>query len=145
LKGKSAPIRHYLQLREEIQGQPGDAARIMEGVWPSLESSKLKQRLILDHGDKFPETLMASILEAPELKLRQAAILAMDSITPGLRSRAEALLADGSYTTMETALYKLWRDFPGHRAGYLDSTKGTIGFPNKNLRLLWLLLAVATE
>src|SRR5690606_27385209 len=126
-------------------GHMENSTGVLEGLWPQLGSSKLKQRLIADHGDHFTAPFKAILLASRDLKVRQATLLGMDSIPRELRTRVEALLGDNSYTTMEATLYKLWTAFPQHRAGYLDRTRGIEGFPNKNIRLLWLLLAVATE
>ena len=56
----------------------------------------------------------------------------------------ESLLKDKSYITKEAALYRLWTDFPQNRSKYLNETDGITGFPNKNIRLLWLTLALVT-
>jgi aminopeptidase N len=54
----------------------------------------------------------------------------------------ESMLKDDSYTTIEAALYRLWSDFPQNRSKYLNETDKITGFPNKNIRLLWLTLAL---
>lgn len=45
---------------------------------------------------------------------------------------------------MEAALYRLWTDFPQNRSKYLNETDGIMGFSNKNIRLLWLTLALVS-
>jgi aminopeptidase N len=62
----------------------------------------------------------------------------------GLKSRYETLLEDDSYLTIETALINLWSNFPEYRSIYLNRTKDIDGLPNKNVRLLWLTLALVT-
>jgi aminopeptidase N len=42
-------------------------------------------------------------------------------------------------------LYNLWNNFPKYRSQYLDKSKNWIGFNDKNLRILWLSLAVSTQ
>src|SRR5690606_24114804 len=145
LKEKSSSIRRYFQLREEIGEQVETSGDLLEGLWAGLESSRLKQRLIMDYGRHFSTSFVSLILRTGDLGQRRAVIQGMNGIPQGLRQEIEGLLGDPSYTNIETALYKLWTSFPQHRAGYLDRTKGMVGFPNKNIRLLWLLLAVATE
>src|SRR5690606_37783922 len=54
-------------------------------------------------------------------------------------------LDDDSYLTKEAALYNLWTNFPQERAVYLEKTKDIIGFQDKNIRALWLALAIVTE
>ncbi|WAC02177.1 hypothetical protein N7U66_20810 [Lacinutrix neustonica] len=42
-------------------------------------------------------------------------------------------------------MYNLWSHFPEERKKYLDQTKDIIGFNDKNVRTLWLVLALNTE
>ena len=69
----------------------------------------------------------------------------MDSIPPSLKTKFESLLDDESYITIENALFKLWTSYPEEKARYLEKTKDVIGLPNKNVRLLWLTLAILTN
>ncbi|SFS57535.1 aminopeptidase N [Zhouia amylolytica] len=80
-----------------------------------------------------------------DLKVRQVLSMTLDSIPPDLQSDYESLLSDQSYTTMENALFNLWRNFPSRTSIYLDKTDGIHGFNNKNIRMLWLTLAILTE
>ncbi|MCX2682009.1 M1 family metallopeptidase [Galbibacter sp. EGI 63066] len=83
-------------------------------------------------------------LQSDVLKTRQAAVLYIDSIPQQLKPDVEKLLNDSSYITVENTLLKLWIYFPEDRIKYLDTTKGKSGFNNKNIRVLWLALAVIT-
>ena len=145
LKEKSGSIRRYFQLKEEIGKHVENSGELLEGAWAGLESSRLKQRLITDYGKQFSSSFKAVILKTGDLGQRRAIVQGMDGIPQDLVQGVEGLLGDPSYANIETALYKLWSSHPRHRARYLDRTKGVVGFPNKNIRLLWLLLAVATE
>ncbi|MDO6809027.1 M1 family metallopeptidase [Zobellia galactanivorans] len=87
----------------------------------------------------------APLFDHPQLKVRQKAIQLIDQISSIHKESAEKLLDDTSYITQELALFKLWSSFPESRKAYLDATKEVIGLPNKNVRLLWLFLAVATD
>ena len=69
----------------------------------------------------------------------------MDIIPEELREFAEPLLLDDSYITNELMLYNLWTSFDYDRSVFLDKTKDIIGLPNKNVRLLWLTLALITK
>jgi aminopeptidase N len=71
--------------------------------------------------------------------------LSLQGIPKELQTEYESLLNDNSYETMETALYQLWMQFPEKRTEYLNKTKGIEGFQNKNIRQLWLTLALITE
>ena len=41
-------------------------------------------------------------------------------------------------------LYNLWNSFDYDRSSFLEKTKDILGLPNKNVRLLWLTLALFT-
>ena len=76
--------------------------------------------------------------------VRQAVATTLSKIPENLQENYETLLLDASYATREAALYNLWVNFPEKRIDYLNTTKGMIGFQNKNLRQLWLVLAMVT-
>ncbi|PSG88786.1 aminopeptidase [Aurantibacter aestuarii] len=78
------------------------------------------------------------------LKTRQAIAFTLQKIPEHLKLEFETLLNDASYLTKEAALYKLWVNFPEDRFKYLDQTKAVIGDNTKNVRLLWLILALNT-
>jgi aminopeptidase N len=80
-----------------------------------------------------------------DILLRQALAQTLTEIPSELKSEYESLLKDKSYITIETALFNLWKNFPQERNKYLNQTKGIQGFNNKNIRILWLTLALITE
>ncbi len=80
-----------------------------------------------------------------DLKVRQTLSEIIDEIPLKLQSNFESLLNDKSYKTIENALFKLWIQFPEKRKQYLDKTKQINGFNDKNIRTLWLTLALLTE
>ncbi|MFD0861656.1 M1 family metallopeptidase [Sungkyunkwania multivorans] len=88
--------------------------------------------------------LYAQVLQSDNILLRQAAAFSLDTIPMSLKKDFEGLLEDPSYRTVEHALYQLWSQFPKERATYLKQTKDIIGFKDKNVRLLWLTLALVT-
>ncbi|WP_035483102.1 M1 family metallopeptidase [Gaetbulibacter saemankumensis] len=79
------------------------------------------------------------------LKVRQALANRITTIPMALKKTYESLLDDNSYVTIETVLYNLWNNFPADRFYYLDKTKNIDGFSDKNIRILWLVLALNTE
>ena len=79
------------------------------------------------------------------LKVRQAIAQNLTRIPSELKTEYKSLLNDASYITKEAALYNLWQNFPQERHHYLNKTKGIQGFNNKNIRTLWLTLALVTE
>ncbi|MFC5195950.1 M1 family metallopeptidase [Bizionia hallyeonensis] len=78
------------------------------------------------------------------LKVRQAISKNLTKIPLVLKTNYESLLSDKSYMTIESALYNLWVNFPDKRVDYLNQTKAIVGFNDKNVRLLWLVLALST-
>lgn len=98
-------------------------------------------------GELLSETLplYKNAFESNNLYVRQAVALSLQGIPKELQTEYESLLNDNSYETMETALYQLWMQFPEKRTEYLNKTKGIEGFQNKNIRQLWLTLALITE
>ena len=77
-------------------------------------------------------------------EVRQAIAVYLKEIPAELKTNYESLLDDDSYVTIENALFNLWSNFPAERTKYLAKTKGISGLSNKNVKLLWLLLASAT-
>jgi aminopeptidase N len=80
-----------------------------------------------------------------DIKKRQAIAMNLKEIPIDLRADYESLLNDRSYVTVETALFNLWNSFPQDQEIYLEKTKGINGFNNKNVRTLWLTLAILTD
>ncbi|EPR73379.1 Aminopeptidase [Winogradskyella psychrotolerans RS-3] len=78
------------------------------------------------------------------LKVRQAISEHVTKIPESIKSDYESLLNDKSYITIENALYNLWVNFPLERSKYLSKTRKTIGFNDKNVRMLWVVLNLNT-
>ncbi|WP_418498688.1 M1 family metallopeptidase [Flagellimonas sp.] len=144
LMQKNTSIKRFFELKEKIGEQAETAENHLKDIWDSLESSQLKQHLVLEYGSHFSPQFLSTILQRGDLKVRQAVIVSLEKIPAELQQETESLLLDQSYTTIESALYKLWGDFPDNREKYLDETEELEGFPNKNLRVLWLTLALVT-
>ncbi|MBZ9731068.1 M1 family metallopeptidase [Salegentibacter sp. JZCK2] len=88
--------------------------------------------------------LYKKAFETNNIYVRQAIATSMERIPKELKTAFESLLNDESYITQEAALLKLWMNFPQEVSTYLDKTKGTEGFTNKNVRMLWLTLNLVT-
>ncbi len=89
--------------------------------------------------------LFSKIFDSKDIKIRQSIAQNLTKIPSELKADYESLLNDKSYITIETALFNLWSNFPEDRKKYLDQTKDVIGFNDKNVRILWLTLALITE
>ncbi|WP_299523220.1 M1 family metallopeptidase, partial [Winogradskyella sp.] len=100
------------------------------------------------------EAKVKVISQAPELvtsdtfkhglKVRQAISQYVTQIPENLKTDYETLLDDKSYITIENALYNLWSNFPEERSKYLSKTRNIVGFSDKNVRLLWIVLNLST-
>jgi aminopeptidase N len=88
--------------------------------------------------------LYKKALETNNLYVRQAVANSLTSIPKALKTDYESLLIDESYTTQEKALLHLWMSFPEERTTYLEQMKARDGFMDKNIKLLWLTLNLAT-
>lgn len=144
LMEKSTSIKTYFELQNQIGDDLASAESILQEKWNTLHSEELKHQLVLDYGTHLSSQTISKMLGTENLKVRQALALSVDKIPQEIQLNFETLLDDESYITLESALYKLWTDFPESRKKYLDKTNGIIGFPNKNIRLLWLTLALVT-
>jgi len=89
--------------------------------------------------------LYKKALKSDNLYVRQAVASTLGTIPKELQAEYESLLKDESYVTQEAALYNLWLNFSKKKADYLNKMKGVVGFQNKNVRQLWLVLAMVTE
>ena len=77
-------------------------------------------------------------------KVRQAISEHVTIVPASLKEDYESLLNDKSYITIEKALYNLWVNFPLERAKYLAKTREIVGFSDKNVRMLWIVLNLNT-
>ena len=108
----------------------------------------VKQEVVLQiHDDPTPyrNSLLKQSLNTGEIHVRQMVSQLLNDIPDGLQADFESLLNDKSYITIENALYKLWLNFPDKREAYLNQTKNIQGFNDKNIRILWLALALVTQ
>lgn len=92
---------------------------------------------------QMPELVTADVFKN-SLKVRQAIAKHVTKITEAIKADYESLLDDDSYITIEKALYNLWVSFPEERSKYLSKTQKIVGFSDKNVRLLWIVLNLNT-
>lgn len=141
----SKPISDYLKLKWALTTSLNENESIIQSIWDATKSVELKKRIIAKYYKSLSPEFLHKAFETHNLEIRQA-LATIDGDYPVLLKKDyESLLEDGSYVTVENALYRLWVNFPGDRVAYLNRTKGIIGLPNKNVRQLWLLLAILTK
>ncbi|QDO95345.1 M1 family metallopeptidase [Formosa sediminum] len=93
---------------------------------------------------KQPELITKDVMIKNGVEVRQTIAQELTTIPKALQDTYETFLDDKSYQTQEIALYNLWVNFPEKRTEYLQHTQDYIGFKSKNIRQLWLVLALST-
>ncbi|MEM7086788.1 MAG: M1 family aminopeptidase [Bacteroidota bacterium] len=98
-------------------------------------------------GEPIKETLplYQLAMQSDNLIIRQAIATSVQNIPLALKPIFETLLEDGSYVTLEFALAGLASTYPEDRLKYLEPYKYVDGFQNKNIKLLWLAIAISSE
>lgn len=89
--------------------------------------------------------LLKFAMQVGDEKVRQAIAKTTPAISEDFRSDYFTFLDDKSYITREIALNKYWSDFPEERISVLNKSRDWVGLNDKNLRVLWLTLALATK
>lgn len=145
LTAKSSVVAGFIELKWALTTSLKNKVNIIKKYWDDYDNEEFKARLVLRNHKQFSPELIKSAFNSKSIKIRQALTLAYSKIPLTLKKEYESLLEDKSYITQENALYRLWISFPHDRGRYLDKSKGVIGLPNKNVRLLWLLLASLTK
>ncbi len=145
LVSNSTNIPSFLKLKWKLTTSLEDKSNIIKKYWETPSDVELKRRMVLRYHKSFTPEMLRKAFDSKSIRIRQALTLAYSKIPLELKNDYESLLEDESYITKENALYRLWISFPQDRRMYLDKTKGVIGLPNKNVRLLWLLLATLTK
>lgn len=145
LISESKDLEQFFKLKEEISTAEAQEERILIRYWEETESVALRGKMISTYYRFLSNEFIKKALETQEISIRQAIATSSVEIPLGLKTEFESILQDESYLSIEHILYKLWIYFPEDRIGYLNSTKNIIGFPDKNIRILWLALALLTQ
>ncbi|MFL1895654.1 M1 family metallopeptidase [Aquimarina sp. 2-A2] len=140
-------IKAYLSLAQErTQPLAGKWGRLAEALEFPINEYLAQEAIYQLEGQTSQEALALynKAFETNNVLVRQAIATTLSKITPDLQKQYESLVTDDSYATIEAALYYLWSNFPEKRSEYLQQTKDIIGFNDKNVRILWLVLALNT-
>lgn len=89
--------------------------------------------------------LLKFAMQVGDEKVRQAIAKTMREIPADFKNEYSTFFEDKSYITREIALNKYWSDFPEERIFVLNKSRDWVGLNDKNLRVLWLTLALATK
>ncbi len=145
---KNAFMQSYLELVEK-QSQPFEVKKdLFATILNSTAFYPLKEEVVYQLAEvpmEEKESLLRQAFATKQIKVRQALARIMVEIPASLQPEYESLLLDESYITKEIALATLWKLFPEKQPVYLNQSKDWVGFNDKNLRILWLTLALMTE
>ncbi len=144
---QSDVMKRYLQLAgERTQPLIGKYQLLSEAldfpVNPYLGQEVVAQL----QGDFSKEALvlLEKAFESNQPQVLQALANSLTTIPKVFEPKMVQLLKVNSYATVEGALYNLWNNFETKKMNYLQVTKNKIGFNDKNIRTLWLVLALNT-
>lgn len=145
---KNKFISDYLALSEQFEKPFAEKKQQFETILRSEAFYPLKEEVIYQVQEvPFEEKkdLLIITMQTNNLKVRQTIAATMKQIPADFKTEYVTLLDDKSYQTREMAFKNLMSQFPEDRFRLLDKTSGWIGFNDKNLRIAWLALALATE
>lgn len=145
---KNSFMSSYLELvdmqNNSFLEKKGSLIEIMQSsLFYPIKEEVIYQLAEIPYEEK--KELLQLALSTQNLKVRQAIARIMVEIPIDFQAAYETLLLDDSYITKEIALGTLWRLFPEKQTDYLNLSEGWIGFNDKNLRILWLTLALMTK
>lgn len=145
---KNTFMKSYLEL-VDLQAKPFATKKShFENLLKSDAFYPLKEEVVFQLAEvpfEDKEALLKLALDSKNIKVRQAIARIMVEIPTTFQADYESLLGDESYITKEIALGTLWNLFPEKQAEYLNQSKEWEGFNDKNLRILWLTLALMTK
>lgn len=145
---KSPFMENYLGLSAIAQRPFAEKETVLSGFLNVPVNDYLGQAVVYQLADEpFGESLPLYLkaFESGNIFVRQAIAMSLEKIPPQLKTQYESLLDDESYVTQEAALYYLWLNFPEDRYRFLEKMNGVMGFQDKNIRQLWLTLAIVTD
>jgi len=145
LRKNCTPIDRFLGMQRELTTSSENNEVILKRYWDATSSSEFRKRIIALYYKSLSNDFLRMAFTTGDLKVRQSLAIIPIPIADSLIENYESLLLDQSYITIENALYKLWIQGPEQREKYLDGTKKLVGFSNKNIKQLWLLLAILTR
>ncbi len=142
---KNASLKLYFELQTMADSTSVMDEEKLKWLWGNELPLEYKEQFLMDYINKIPDSsLQKIVINETDLKLRQVIAKSKQEIPETLQSEFESFLADDSYITKEVILYRLWERFPQNRNSYFNKLEGVFGLPNKNVRLLWLTLALVT-
>ena len=148
LLSKNKSIKALLEIKSKKAIPFIEKRELFEKTMISDAYFPIKEEIIFQC-EKVPfeekQQLLKLALATNEINVRQAIANTTPKVTLEFKSDFESLLNDNSYITKEIALSTFWAQFNEDQKRILDISKEWIGFNDKNLRILWLTLALGTK
>ena len=148
LLSKNKSIKTLLDIKRMKAIPFGEKRELFEKTMTSDVYYPIKEEIIYQC-EKVPfeekKQLLMLALATNEINVRQAIANTTPKVSLEFKSDFETLLNDNSYITKEISLSTFWAQFPEDQMRILDNSNEWIGFNDKNLRILWLTLALGTK
>ncbi|HLF51473.1 M1 family metallopeptidase [Flavobacterium sp.] len=145
---KNEAIKVLVEIKKLRDKPFKDKKEIFERTMQSNAFYPIKEEIIFQLENlSFEEksSLLRLAMRTNTIQVRQAIAKTMPKIPLNFKSEYETLFNDESYITREIVLNTFWSQFPEEQKQLLDKSKSWIGFNDKNLRMLWLTLALGTK
>jgi len=145
-KGRNMVDRYdaWVALRPEPLGKKSKilyTAFHNETFW--LIRSEILQQLASENSPESVELFRQALLDK-DANVRKTALLTLNPVPDLLQGTVERLLFDSSYLNVEYALEALCVSFPESTDYYLDLTVDMVGWRGKNIRMMWLAIALTS-
>lgn len=145
---KNKFIKNYFEVAEKKDLPLSAKRNQFEIILNSDAFYPIKQEIIYQLQEiPFAEKadLLRLAMKTYAIEVRQAIVQNLKEIPVDFKPEYETFLNDKSYITQEIALNFLWTKYPEEQTKLLEKTKDWVGFNDKNLRILWLTLALKTN
>lgn len=145
---KNKFVSDYLEVLSWAEKPLAEKQNEFERILKSEAYFPIKEEIIfqlqpLEFVEK--EAFIELAMTSKDIKVRQAVAKTLKNFPDDFKPNYETFLNENSYVTKEIALNVLWSRFVDDQKKYLDLSKDWIGLNDKNLRILWLTMALATK
>ncbi|MES2544367.1 MAG: M1 family metallopeptidase [Bacteroidota bacterium] len=133
---------------EQFAESPLNKKELYETILKSDTYFSIKEEIINQLTEiPFEEkaSLIRLAMQSNDFRVRQMIAKTIPKIPIEFKEEYRTLLNDKSYLTQEIALNTFWSQFPDEQKTVLDKSKNWVGFNDRNLRMLWLTLALITK
>lgn len=140
-------IKRYFETASLREVPLKDKSDYLKSMLSSADEFIGQEIIFQLEGEDFHQArpLWEKALKTENIYIRQAVASMMNPVFEEFKEEYRNLIHDASYFTKELVMYRIWNQFPENRAEILNLTSDLTGFQNKNIRQLWLTLALLTE